>query len=68
MNIKNQCKCCAGKFGLVRHYHWHQAFCSKRCLARFEQDMRRKVVAAREHFRLTAMDASLAHAHVAKIR
>jgi hypothetical protein len=68
--MKNQCKSCGGKFGLVRHHHWHQAFCSKRCLARFDEDMRRKVLAAREHFGLTAsaMDTHLAPARVAKIK
>ena len=65
---KNQCKFCGGKFGLVRYYHWRQAFCSKLCLVRFDQEMRGKVLAAREHFGLTAAAASarLAPARVAK--
>jgi hypothetical protein len=54
----------------VRYYHWRQAFCSKLCLVRFEQDVRRKVLAAREHFEVTASaaDAHLAPARVAKIK
>jgi hypothetical protein len=67
-DMKNQCKFCAGKFGLVRYYHWRQAFCSKLCLVRFDQEMRGKVMAARERFGLTAAaaNARLAHARVAK--
>ena len=29
------CAICGGKFGLIRHYSWRAAFCSKNCLARF---------------------------------
>ncbi|MGB7830961.1 MAG: hypothetical protein WBL84_02000 [Xanthobacteraceae bacterium] len=48
--MKNQCRYCGGKFGLVRYYHWRQAFCSKVCLTRFDQEMTGKVLAARESF------------------
>jgi len=30
----NRCAACGGKFGLVRHYSWRTAFCSKRCAER----------------------------------
>jgi hypothetical protein len=68
--MKNQCKYCGGKFGLVRYYYWRQAFCSKVCLVRFEHEMKRKVVTAREHFVLTSSSTSarLAHAPAAKRR
>ena len=67
---RKACSYCGGRFGLVRYYHWRQAFCSKLCLVRFEQDVRRKVLAAREHFEVTASaaDAHLAPARVAKIK
>jgi hypothetical protein len=31
----NRCAVCAGKFGLVRHYSWRTALCSKKCVERF---------------------------------
>jgi hypothetical protein len=54
----------------VRYYHWRQAFCSKVCLTRFDQEMTGKVLAARESFVLVAnsTDARLAPAQVAKRR
>ena len=63
--MKNQCRYCGGKFGLVRYYHWRQA-----CLTRFDQEMTGKVLAARESFVLVAnsTDARLAPAQVAKRR
>jgi hypothetical protein len=30
----NRCAICEGKFGLVRHYSWRTAFCSKKCADR----------------------------------
>jgi len=30
-----RCAVCDGKFGLVRHYSWRTALCSKKCLDRF---------------------------------
>jgi len=27
---------CDGKFGLIRHYSWRTAVCSKKCLDRFK--------------------------------
>jgi hypothetical protein len=29
-----RCAVCDGKFGLVRHYSWRTALCSKRCVNR----------------------------------
>jgi hypothetical protein len=29
------CAVCDGKFGLVRHYSWRTALCSKKCVERF---------------------------------
>jgi hypothetical protein len=68
--MKNQCRCCGGKFGLVRYYHWRQASCSKACLARFEQEMTGKVLAAREDFTLASptMSDRLARVRVANRR
>jgi hypothetical protein len=68
--MKNQCRYCGGKFGLVRYYHWRQAFCSKTCLARFDQEMTGKVLAAREDFALAspATNARLARVRVADRR
>jgi hypothetical protein len=31
-----RCAVCDGKFGLIRHYRWRTALCSKKCLARFK--------------------------------
>jgi hypothetical protein len=30
-----RCPICEGKFGLVRHYSWRTALCSKKCVDRF---------------------------------
>ena len=30
-----RCAVCDGKFGLVRHYSWQTAVCSKKCVDRF---------------------------------
>jgi hypothetical protein len=30
-----RCAVCAGKFGLVRHYSWRTALCSRKCVDRF---------------------------------
>ncbi|MGY3487939.1 hypothetical protein ACVW1C_005822 [Bradyrhizobium sp. USDA 4011] len=29
------CAICGGKFGLIRHYSWRTALCSRKCLDRF---------------------------------
>lgn len=63
--MKNQCRYCGGKFGLVRYYHWRQVFCSKACLARFDREMTGKVRAAREAFVLASPSTS---AHVTPVR
>jgi hypothetical protein len=31
-----RCAICEGKFGLIRHYSWRTAFCSKKCADRFK--------------------------------
>ena len=31
-----RCAACDGKFGLVRHYSWRTALCSKKCVDRFK--------------------------------
>jgi hypothetical protein len=31
-----RCAICDGKFGLIRHYSWRTAFCSKKCADRFK--------------------------------
>jgi hypothetical protein len=39
-NLRNRaakrCAICDGKFGLIRHYSWRPAFCSKKCADRFK--------------------------------
>ena len=30
-----RCAICDGKFGLIRHYSWRTALCSKKCVDRF---------------------------------
>lgn len=30
-----RCAICNGKFGLIRHYSWRTALCSKKCVDRF---------------------------------
>jgi hypothetical protein len=35
-DAEKRCAICDGKFGLVRHYSWRTALCSKRCLDRFK--------------------------------
>jgi hypothetical protein len=32
----NRCAICDGSFGLVRHYSWRTALCSKKCVDRFK--------------------------------
>ena len=32
----NHCAVCGGKFGLIRHYSWRTAFCSRRCKHHFK--------------------------------
>ena len=31
-----RCAACGSKFGLVRHYSWRTALCSKKCVDRFK--------------------------------
>lgn len=31
-----RCAACDGRFGLVRHYSWRTALCSRKCVARFK--------------------------------
>jgi hypothetical protein len=31
-----RCPICEGRFGLVRHYSWRTALCSRRCVDRFK--------------------------------
>jgi hypothetical protein len=31
----NRCAICDGRFGLVRHYSWRTALCSRKCVDRF---------------------------------
>ncbi|MGY3035790.1 hypothetical protein ACVIIV_004960 [Bradyrhizobium sp. USDA 4354] len=31
----NGCAVCGGKFGLIRHYSWRTALCSRKCVDRF---------------------------------
>jgi len=35
-NAAKRCAICDGKFGLIRHYSWRTALCSKRCVDRFK--------------------------------
>jgi hypothetical protein len=32
----NRCAICEGRFGLIRHYTWRTALCSRRCADRFK--------------------------------
>jgi hypothetical protein len=32
----NHCAICDGRFGLLRHYSWRTALCSKKCVDRFK--------------------------------
>jgi hypothetical protein len=31
-----RCSICDGKFGLLRHYSWRTALCSRKCVDRFK--------------------------------
>lgn len=31
------CAICGGKFGLIRHYSWRTALCSKKCVDRLRE-------------------------------
>jgi hypothetical protein len=35
-NATKRCAICDGKFGLIRHYSWRTALCSKKCVVRFK--------------------------------
>jgi hypothetical protein len=37
----NRCAICEGRFGLIRHYSWRTALCSRKCVDRFK--VRREV-------------------------
>jgi hypothetical protein len=32
----NRCAICDGNFGLIRHYSWRTALCSRKCVDRFK--------------------------------
>jgi hypothetical protein len=32
----NRCAICEGRFGLIRHYTWRTALCSRKCADRFK--------------------------------
>jgi hypothetical protein len=32
----NHCAICDGRFGLIRHYSWRTALCSRKCVDRFK--------------------------------
>jgi hypothetical protein len=34
-NAAQRCATCNGKFGLIRHYSWKTALCSKKCVDHF---------------------------------
>jgi hypothetical protein len=36
INAAKRCAICDGKFGLIRHYSWRTALCSKKCADRFK--------------------------------
>ena len=38
--FRNQCTCCGGKFGLVRHRKDFKQFCSQRCADRYRLQIR----------------------------
>jgi hypothetical protein len=35
-DAEKRCAICDGKFGLIRHYSWRTALCSKACVDRFK--------------------------------
>jgi hypothetical protein len=36
IDAAKRCAICDGKFGLVRHYAWRTALCSKKCVDRLK--------------------------------
>jgi hypothetical protein len=34
---EKRCAICNGQFGLVRHYSWRTALCSRKCVDRFRE-------------------------------
>jgi hypothetical protein len=36
LEASNRCAVCDGSFGLIRHYSWRTALCSKACVDRFK--------------------------------
>ena len=35
-DAEKRCAICDGKFGLIRHYSWRTALCSRKCVDRFK--------------------------------
>jgi hypothetical protein len=35
-SAEKRCAICDGKFGLIRHYSWRTALCSRRCIDHFK--------------------------------
>jgi hypothetical protein len=35
-DAEKRCAICDGKFGLIRHYSWRTALCSRECVNRFK--------------------------------
>jgi hypothetical protein len=51
-DAEKRCAICDGKFGLIRHYSWRTALCSKGCVDRFksrEEADRRSVTPSSSH-------------------
>jgi len=42
--LQNRCASCAGKFGLVSHYHWGVRFCCKACKSSYLRRRRRTLL------------------------
>jgi hypothetical protein len=40
-----RCHCCHGRFGLIRHYYNLHAFCRLKCVAAYQDGLRRKIAA-----------------------
>jgi hypothetical protein len=41
--VLKRCHCCQGPFGLVRHYYNRHQFCRPKCVADYQQKLRRLV-------------------------
>jgi hypothetical protein len=40
-SASKRCAICDGKFGLIRHYAWRNALCSKKCVNHFKSRQER---------------------------